>query len=141
MTTGPPALIAGPYRPPAGRSNRIGRIVGDLVRGEVTVCGVSDAPIVWPVARTSPNARRPIPVVTAELARAIRTESCEAVAHHWGISRWTVREWRIALGVGRFTAGTTARYRELAPKLHTAEARKHQRAAMKAWAKSRREPG
>ena len=50
-TPEPPTLIAGPYRPPAGRAYRPGRTVGDLLRGEVVVCGVSDTPIHWPVAR------------------------------------------------------------------------------------------
>jgi hypothetical protein len=109
-----PALIAGPYRPPAGRSHRVGATVGCRVRGEVMVSGVTDAPLPWPCARTTPPAR-PLPVVTPELARAIRTESVEAVAYWWGISRWIVRRWRQALGVPRFNPGTLARWRELAP--------------------------
>jgi hypothetical protein len=133
----PPKLIACPYHPPRGKAYRVGRTVGDLIRGEVTITGASDAPIIWPVAPTSPQARRHLPVVTAELARAIRTESCEAVAYHWGISRWAVRRWRHALDVGRFTPGTLARWGELASKLHTPAARKHQRAAMRAWAAGR----
>jgi hypothetical protein len=61
--------------------------------------------------------------VTAELARAIRTESVEAMAHWWGVSRWTVRRWRHALGVDRFNEGTKARWKELAPSKLTPEVR------------------
>lgn len=132
-----PTLIGGPYRPPAGRAYRVGRTVGDRLRGEVTVYGLSDAPIQWPVARTLPHSR-PMPVMTRDLTRAVKTESVEALAYHWGVSRYTVRHWRHALGVDRFNSGTLAVWRELAPKLHTAKARSNHRAAMRDSAARRR---
>src|SRR5262249_49577597 len=104
------------YRPPQPPRERYirGQLVGDLIRGEVEYRGLSDAPISWPVGRAVARGR-PTPIVTVELARAIRTESVEAIVWHWGASRCTACRWRKALGVPRFNAGTQARWRELAP--------------------------
>jgi len=132
----PPALIGGPYRPPSRRDHRIGAVVGDIIAGERTITGISDAPTPWPIGMAAPHGR-PSPLVTAELARAVATESVEAVAYWWGVSRWTVRRWRHALGVTRFNPGTIELWRSAAAKLHTAQARRRQREAMRAWAASR----
>jgi hypothetical protein len=37
------------------------------------------------------------------------------VAHHWGVSKATVRNWRKALGVPRYTPGTRRLYRDWFP--------------------------
>jgi hypothetical protein len=105
-----PRLIGGPYRPPRPRK---GRLLYDLLRGDVAVVGTSAAPVPWPVARTRPGSR-PMPVVDAELVRAIRTESVAAVIHHWGVSRSVATRWRHRLGVPRFNAGTRVLWSQLA---------------------------
>jgi hypothetical protein len=61
---------------------RVGRFVRRLIRGEVEVVGLTDAPIPWPLGRTS---RRPGIVVYGDLARAIRHKSAQAVARWWGV--------------------------------------------------------
>jgi len=137
VTSDPPRLIGGPYRPPRGRSHRVGAVAACRVRGEVTVHGISDAPIPWPTARTNPHAH-PLPICTPELERAIRTESVRAVVHWWGMSRWAVRRWRHALGVERFNPGTMALWRELAPSKLTDDARAKARAAYQRFVRRRR---
>src|SRR5688572_10634782 len=90
-------LLFGPYTPPA-------LAPGDrshcLYRGRLcVVTGWSDALIPWPLA-LSVGARggRPGLLVDAELARAIRGETVDALRHWWGVSRELVRRWKNALG-------------------------------------------
>jgi hypothetical protein len=66
--------------------------------------GVRSGPIPWPVCKTD---RRHALIVYAGLARAIRRESAQAVAHWWGVGMFTVWKWRKALGVGATTEGTS----------------------------------
>jgi hypothetical protein len=94
-------LFFGPYKAPRFR---VGRVVRCQVRGEVRIVGLSDAPIPWPVCKAG---KWLIPVVYRGLAKAVRRESAEAVAHWWGIHRQTVWAWRKALGVGATTEGTS----------------------------------
>jgi hypothetical protein len=82
-------------------------VLRDSARGRVKVAGTTDAPIPWPYSAARGGKRQL--VLCGDLARAVRTESAEAVAYHWGITRWTVRDWRRALGVGRATEGTRRR--------------------------------
>lgn len=125
-----PRLIAGPYTPPRGKAWRVGQVVQDVIRGEVEICGMSDAPIAWPIARTGLG--RPIPIVTGDLVRAIRMESVIAVMHFWGVSRTTVGTlWRRALRVPRYNPGTLVLWSDLSVKL-TPEIRS------RAWASSAR---
>jgi hypothetical protein len=112
-------LIAGPYQPPRCR---VGRELYDIIRGDLMVTSISDAPIAWPCGKTHQVAR-PLPVMTAELVRAVRTESVEAIVYHWGVSRWTVRRWRHALGVPRFNPGTMKIWREAVRGKFTPEVR------------------
>ena len=70
------------------------------------VVGFTDGPIPWPLGKT---ARRPSIIVFGNLAKAIRRESEQAVAHWWGIKPQTVWAWRKALGVGATTRGTSRR--------------------------------
>jgi hypothetical protein len=92
----------------------------DEVRGEVTVVGMTAGRIPWPVGK---RGRAKAPVVAAGLARALRAEAAQAVAHWWGRSAHTVCLYRRALGVPRSTAGTRRlwqlSYREvITPEVH-----------------------
>jgi hypothetical protein len=93
-------LIGKRYRTPRFR---IGDIVTCSVRGEVTIVGISDGKIPWPIGKTH---RARAPVVYKDLERAVRTESNQAVCHWWGITGQTVTKWKKALGVDGHTAGT-----------------------------------
>jgi hypothetical protein len=100
MNTDKTALLFGPYRPPPLQ-------VGErhwclLRRAEVVVYDWSLAPTPWPLCyHAETRARGKGLLIEDELARAIRHESATAVAHWWGISRATLRNWRAAFGVGR----------------------------------------
>jgi hypothetical protein len=80
------------------------------VRGEVVITGMTDAPIPWPVDKGGPG--RHSLVVYMGLAKAVRRESNQAVAHWWGVHVQTVSKWRKALGVGFATEGTSLLHRE-----------------------------
>jgi hypothetical protein len=99
-------LLFGPYRTPRFH---YGRVAFCEVRGEVTVCGLSDGPIHWPVGK---RGRAKSLVVYGDLAEAVRRESNLAVAHWWGISPQTVSLWRRELDVGPVTAGTARLLRD-----------------------------
>jgi hypothetical protein len=86
-------LLFGPYKAPLCR---VGQRVRCQVRGEVRIAGLSDAPIPWPVCKAG---KWLVPVVYRGLAKAVRRESALAVAHWWGVGKWTVRAWKKALGV------------------------------------------
>jgi hypothetical protein len=94
--------LLGPYRTPRFR---IGQRVRCLVRGEVIITGISDAPIGWPIAKGGRGARSL--VVYKGLTRAIRRESNQAVARWWGVDEQTVSKWWRLLSVPRATAGTS----------------------------------
>jgi hypothetical protein len=93
--------LLGKYRTPRFR---IGRTVFCEVRGEMVITGMTDAPIPWPVGRRGREC--PSLVVYKDLAKAVRLESNQAVAHGWGIHPQTVTKWRRLLGVERATEGT-----------------------------------
>src|SRR4051812_23905409 len=93
-------LLNGPYAAPRCRP---GKRLTCEVRGAVTVCGLSDGPIPWPVGK---RGRAKALVVFAGLARAVRTESNLAVCHWWGVTAQTVSKWRRLLDVPRATEGT-----------------------------------
>lgn len=115
-------LHFGPYQTPRFK---IGAVVTDELRGDVKIVGVSDARIPWPVAF---HWRARSVVVYGALARAVRRESVQAVAHWWGISVEKVRLIRRALNVSDFNEGTMRLHRRYA---QTPEFR---RKAEKAWA-------
>ena len=81
-----------------------GRKVLCEVRGEVTICGLSTAPIPWPLC-TRGRGRHSL-VVFKDLHKAILRESNQAICHWWGVTPQTVSKWRKALGVERNTEGT-----------------------------------
>jgi hypothetical protein len=92
-------LLYGPYEPP---KTKRGRFLVCEWRGKVKVGGYSDGPITWPVKWGTRNSI----ILCASLLDAVRKESEEAVAHHWGVVIKVVQKWRRALGVGRLTKGT-----------------------------------
>ena len=90
-------------------------------RGDVRIVGLSDAPIPWPIGQTLPRGRARALVLYGALAEAVRRESAEAVAHHWGVTAQTVTARRKAPEVGEYTEGTQALKSErLAPALERA---------------------
>jgi hypothetical protein len=58
------------------------------VRGELTITGLSDAPIPWPVGKRG-RGKHSL-VVYEDLAKAIRRESNQAVASGWGVDPQSV---------------------------------------------------
>lgn len=119
----PTGLIGAPYRPP---ECRVGDWIDDEIDGKIEVGGWTDAPIAWP--RRKKNGR-PSLILTAELARAVCTESAEAVCYWWGVGPTKVWQWRQALGVGRVTPGTRALLQERTGVPPEAAARGRARAA------------
>ena len=127
----PPALVGAPYLPPPWEP---GSSLVDAIRGRLTVGGLSDAPIPWPWCTERAGGSGRSLILCDDLVRAVRTETTLAIAHHWGVGRRVVTRWRSALGVGRMTEGTQARYRELAPrKLTLARRKKGARATAAKW--------
>src|SRR5262245_61084116 len=113
----PPKLL-GSYATPAFD-------YGDVVfcerRGDVRIVGLSDAPIPWPIGQRLPKGRARALVLYGALARAVKRESAEAVAYHWGVGVYVVWQMRKALEVGALTEGTKTLKRErLAPALERA---------------------
>jgi hypothetical protein len=78
MNTDVPALLFGPYRPPA---LKVGQRATCLYRDcDVGVTGWSDAPILWPLCRRLGRYKGHASLlVDDELARAIRHESAQAL--------------------------------------------------------------
>jgi hypothetical protein len=99
--------LLGTYRTPRFR---IGQRVRCLVRGEVIITGMTEAPIPWPLAKGG-RGRHSL-VVYKGLARAVHRESEQAICQWWGVRTTTVWKWRKALGVGIATPGTSRLHRE-----------------------------
>jgi hypothetical protein len=119
-------LLYGPYLAP---KCALGDKLSCEYRGrEVAVKGMTDAPIQWPCTRRNRNAS---PILCGELVRAVRTESEQAVAHHWGVRYPTVWKWRRALGVPRMTNGSRRLRIEYTPEILTAEVREKSKEAMR----------
>lgn len=93
-------MIGGPYSAPAVRA---GDWLDDEIDGRLEVGGWTSAPLSWP--RRKKTGRHSL-ILTAELARAVSTESAEAICYWWGVGPTKVWMWRQALGVGRVTEGT-----------------------------------
>ena len=86
---------AGPYTPPRLRP---GTVVKDLLYGEVTVEGPSNAPIPWPGFHIPRGAHKgSMPIFFDCLVRAVVEEDEAVVCHYWGVSYFTVNRWRSAL--------------------------------------------
>jgi hypothetical protein len=93
--------LLGKYRTPR---LRVGQRVRCLVRGEMVITGMTDAPIPWPVGKQD-RGRRSL-IVFKDLAKAIRRESSQAICHWWRVSPGVVCKWRWALRIGAISAGT-----------------------------------
>lgn len=100
-----PALLRDDYTAP---KCRVGDWIDDELLGRVEVMGWTEAPKSWPRIRRKGPAG---PVLTSDLARAVRTESAKAVAYWWGVNVSQVQRWRRELGVDRVTEGTRERLR------------------------------
>lgn len=57
--------------------------------------------------------------MTEELARALATESNQAIAYWWGVNAHTVSVWRKALGIPRATPGTSRLHRDSFAEINT----------------------
>jgi hypothetical protein len=85
---------------------RIGSVQSCEARDcDVVVVGYSDARIPWPLGRRPRLAAKAL-VVYGDLARAVRTESNQAVCYWFSVTPQTVSKWRKALGVGLTNPGT-----------------------------------
>jgi hypothetical protein len=115
-------LLHGPYHAPRCR---VGRRLTCEVRGEVVVCGLTDARIPWPVGKKD---RARSLVVCGGLAKAVRRESAIAVCFWWGITPQTVTKWRKALGVPQVNEGTARLYVAYAPERLTPAVQERARA-------------
>jgi len=86
-------LHFGPYQTPRFAC---GDTAVCLACGEVTISRISDGRIPWPACTRRGGVSL---VLNGDLARAVEREAACAVAHWFGVSTWTVRKWRRALGV------------------------------------------
>lgn len=91
-------LYFGPYETPCLPPSRIAKC---CMRGRVRVGTWSNGNIPWP-RRYRTNSL----ILCRDLVRAVRKESAQAVAWHWGVTLVTVFKWRKALNVPPITAGT-----------------------------------
>lgn len=127
-------LRYGPYKTPRFK---YGATVFCEYRGDVVIVGLSDAPILWPLARAKHIKRgKPTPVVYRGLVTAVKKESAQAIQHWFGVGASTVNGWRKALNVPRVNDGSRELLREhFAPrakrvqKMAVAKARDPQRRA------------
>jgi hypothetical protein len=95
----------------------------DEARGFVRILGISTGRIAWPIGTRGGRGRSL--VVYEGLARAVRSESNQAVCHLWGVTPQTVTKWRKLLGVGPVNPGTShiRRLHFLEPWGHAARAK------------------
>ena len=91
-------LLFGPYAPPRVPRNR--RLFCEM-RGFLRAGSWSDGPIPWPRRYRTGSI-----ILCGDLVRAVKMESVEAVAHHWGVCRNVVQKWRQALQVPEANPGT-----------------------------------
>ena len=89
-------LRFGPYRTPRVRLGRA--LTCEARDADVIVVGYSDASIPWPIGQRRGRRARAL-VLYGGLAKAVRRESNQAVAHHWGLTPQTVTKGRRALEV------------------------------------------
>src|ERR1044072_2773873 len=105
-----------PYRTPA--NVRPGTYLTCEVRGVVKVVGLSAAKIPWPVGE---RGRKQALIVYRSLARAIRSESPEAVAELFGVTIQQVASWKRRLPksdrpVPRKSEKCKSRFKPVAPR-------------------------
>jgi DNA-binding XRE family transcriptional regulator len=102
-------LYYGPYSAPEVRIGS--KLVCEIV-GPKTVSKFSQGKIRWPMGKRGRG--RPGFIVFGDLAKAIRLESTQAVAHHWGVTNNKVSLWRRGLKVPINNPGTRKRWKSLA---------------------------
>ena len=85
-------LLFGPYKTLACQIGST--LFCQRLQRRVEVVEFTAAPIPWP--RCQERGNKAI-ILCRGLARAVRRESSQAVAHHWGVSFQTVSAWRVAL--------------------------------------------
>jgi hypothetical protein len=95
--------LLGTYATPAFS---YGDVVTCELYGAVTLAGLREAPVPWPVGKKQGQRVRAL-VLYAGLADAVRRESAAAVMHWWRVGSDTVWKWRQALGVSPTTEGTS----------------------------------
>ena len=66
-----------------------------------------DAAKIWPIGRRPRLGAKSL-IIFGDLAKAVKQESCLAVAHWFGVSTQTVTVWRRNLGVPAVNPGTRA---------------------------------
>ena len=93
-------FVGGPYTP---QLVDVGGRLRCKLRGMLTVAGYTNALIPWPVAVG--NSSKQV-ILCGDLLKALKTESCVAVAFHFGLSPQTVSLYRSRLGIERFTPGS-----------------------------------
>jgi hypothetical protein len=96
-------LQVSPYRSP--RVPVGGVLTCENRDDDVIVVGYSDARIPWPIGKRRGQRARAL-IIYGQLAEAVRRESNQAFAFHWGITPQTVTKWRKALDVPRANEGT-----------------------------------
>jgi hypothetical protein len=95
--------LLGTYRTPRVR---LGETIACEARDcDLVVVQISDARIVWPIGRKKGQSGKSL-IVFGDLAKAVRTESNQAVCYWWGVTPQTVSKWRKGLGVGLTNPGT-----------------------------------
>lgn len=115
--------LLGTYRTPRVR---IGAVLSCEARDcDVVVVGFTDGKIRWPLARRRVGPYKVSPVLFGDLARAVRRESNQAVAHWFGIHPRAVSRLRKALDVGHMNAGTARLRVEYSKEDWFREARRH----------------
>jgi hypothetical protein len=92
-------LLGAPYGcPSVKKGDRAFCLFRDCV---VVITGWSDGRLLWPRCRAIGVRGGSGLLVNEELARAIRTESAEALKYWWGIGTAAAWHWRKALGIGQ----------------------------------------
>jgi hypothetical protein len=92
-------LLGAPYRCPAVKKGD--RAICLLRDAAVVITGWQEARILWPRCRAKGVRGGSGLLVDEELARAIRTESAEALKYWFGIGTHGAWHWRKALGMGQ----------------------------------------
>ena len=86
---------AGPYTPPIVK---VGTVIHDEYYGDVAVAGMSKAPIPWPGFHQTRGLHVGVmPILFADLVRAVVEEDEVVVAHYWAVSLYTVNNWKNAV--------------------------------------------
>jgi hypothetical protein len=124
----PPKLYFGPYQTPR---YRMGAVVHCERFGDVQIVGTSSGRIPWPLGRRVGKRGHASLVLYADLAKAVRQETGQAVRYWWGCGQVAINAMRRALSVPHLNAGNQKRIAEI-QQLPAVKAGRR-----KAWAKAR----